>query len=361
MSTAASPSIQKSTIVRSTVHPRPLTPPAETGPQPPAAAGPASDSPGVSTVPPAPDRPGVPNVPRPASDRPGMSEGGSRPAPDRTGVPSLPPPLRAAAGWLGRRTPGLAAGLAEAMFLTPPRFRRPPRERRWLAGAERRTVRDGGRRIAAWSWGDPGRPAVLLVHGWAGRGSQLGAFAGCLAAAGLRAIAFDAPGHGDSSGRRSSLLAMSDAVLAVADGAGPIAGVLAHSAGSAATTWALRRGLPARRLVYVAPPAELSSYALTFGDAVGLPAAVAVRMQRRIERRFGVRWEELHGLEVAHTQRAPLLVIHDRDDAEVALADGAALAEAWPGARLLATSGLGHRRVLREPDVLTAAIDFLTA
>lgn len=333
MSPAASSTI-KSTIVRSTASPHGLTSPAGGGREAPAEREPlalASEG-----------------WPEPA-----------RPAPDRSGIPSAPRPVRVAAGWLGRRAPGLAARLAAAMFLTPPRFRRPPRERRWLEGAERFSVRDGGRRIAAWSWGEPDRPAVLLVHGWAGRGSQLGAFAGCLAAAGLRAVAFDAPGHGDSSGRRSSLLAMGDALLAVAAGAGPIAGVVAHSAGTAATTWAVRRGLPAQRLVYVAPPAELSSYASTFGNAVGLPAAVAERMQRRIEHRFGVRWEELHGLGVARTLRTPLLVIHDRDDPEVELAAGAALAEAWPGARLHATEGLGHRRLLREPDVLTTALDFL--
>jgi pimeloyl-ACP methyl ester carboxylesterase len=249
--------------------------------------------------------------------------------------------------------------------------------------------------VAAWSWGEPDRPAVLLVHGWAGRGSQLGAFAGALAASGLRAVTFDAPGHGESQGRRSSLLAMSDALLAVAESAGAVAGVVAHSAGAAAATWALRRGLAesaartsgaipverasgatrverasgvtpverasgATRVVYIAPPAELSSYASTFAAAIGLPAEIAGRIQTRIERRFGLRWDELHGVGVARAQRAPLLVVHDRDDAEVALADGAALAAAWPGARLIATAGLGHRRLLRDPEVVRAVVDYLT-
>lgn len=295
---------------------------------------------------------------------------------DSPGLPRAPAPMRTAFGWLGRSAPDLAAAIGATLFLTPARFRRPPREERWLESAEPFTVHAGGRRVAAWSWGEPDRPAVLLVHGWAGRGSQLGAFAGALAAAGLRAVTFDAPGHGASQGRRSSLLAMSDALLAVAESVDEIAGVVAHSAGAAAATWALRRGLlqPARqatgtesarraarapRVVYIAPPAELSSYASTFAAAVGLPPEIAGRLQTRIENRFGVRWEELHGLGVARAQRTPLLVIHDRDDAEVPLADGAALAASWPGARLIATTGLGHRRLLRDPEVVTAAADFL--
>jgi hypothetical protein len=350
VSTAPIPT-EKSTIVRSSI---------------------VESRPSRSSQPGPPGPPG-PSRPRRPAEPHGLERRSTSPAEaavlDSPGLPRAPAPVRAAFGWLGRWAPDLAAGAGAALFLTPARFRRPPREQRWLEAPEPFTVRAGGRRIAAWSWGETDRPAVLLVHGWAGRGSQLGAFAGALAAAGLRAVTFDAPGHGDSQGRRSSLLAMSDALLAVAESAGAVAGVVAHSAGAAASTWALRRGLaePADRasgstlrVVYVAPPAELSSYASTFAAAVGLPPEIAGRIQRRIERRFGVRWDELHGLGVARAQRAPLLVVHDRDDAEVPFADGASLAGAWPGARLHATAGLGHRRLLRDPEVVTAAVDFLT-
>jgi len=36
-----------------------------------------------------------------------------------------------------------------------------------------------------------------------------------------------------------------------------------------------------------------------------------------------------------------------------------ALARAWPGARLLAVTGLGHGRILRDDDVIQAAADFI--
>jgi non-heme chloroperoxidase len=55
-----------------------------------------------------------------------------------------------------------------------------------------------GLTIAADSWGDPGGPLVVLLHGggqtrhaWKGTGQRLGA-------AGYHAVAFDARGHGDS-------------------------------------------------------------------------------------------------------------------------------------------------------------------
>jgi pimeloyl-ACP methyl ester carboxylesterase len=54
----------------------------------------------------------------------------------------------------------------------------------------------------------------------------------------------------------------------------------------------------------------------------------------------------------------PLLVIHDRDDAEVPWTDGADLVDAWPGARLLLTRGLGHRRILHDAVVVQATASF---
>ena len=54
-------------------------------------------------------------------------------------------------------------------------------------------------------------------------------------------------------------------------------------------------------------------------------------------------------------------MVHDQDDAEVRWAEGAAIAAAWPGAELLTTRGLGHRRILRDPAVVAHVTDFIAA
>jgi pimeloyl-ACP methyl ester carboxylesterase len=54
----------------------------------------------------------------------------------------------------------------------------------------------------------------------------------------------------------------------------------------------------------------------------------------------------------------PALIIHDRDDADVPCADGQAVAQA-ANAELLITQGLGHRRILRDKEVITRTIDFI--
>jgi hypothetical protein len=52
--------------------------------------------------------------------------------------------------------------------------------------------------------------------------------------------------------------------------------------------------------------------------------------------------------------------VHDRDDAEVPFSDAEEIVRSWPGARLHATAGLGHRRILSDPGVTTSLGRFMT-
>ena len=262
-------------------------------------------------------------------------------------------------GLLARFSTAAAARLALRIFRTPRRYATPPRERAAMAGAIPFDVQLGAKtRIRAWSWGDG--PLVILMHGWEGRGSQMSPFAAPLVNAGYRVVTFDAPGHGASSGRKSSLPEFSWALRGVATSAGAPHAIIAHSLGCAATTLALRDGLGAQRVVFVAPPLEPSAYTEQFGEIFGLEHSVVRGLRERIEERFLRPWSDYSLAGSAPRMKAALLVVHDRDDAEVAYSGGEELAKAWPGARLMTTGGLGHRRVLRDPDVLNAAVAFIS-
>jgi pimeloyl-ACP methyl ester carboxylesterase len=258
---------------------------------------------------------------------------------------------------LARVAPGLAAALADKLFFTPPRSRRSARIETFLATGCRRNVTMGDTVVATWRWGSG--PTVVLTHGWGGVGGQLRSFVQPLVERGFSVVAFDAPGHGRSGGRRSSLVHFARALRAVADSAGPVHAVIAHSLGGAATALAFRDGLSARRAVFVGAPADPDSWTREFAHRLRIPEPVIDRMRSRVESRLGVRWSELRVLGVAESLETPLLLVHDRDDAEVPWPQGAALCAAWRGARLVSTSGLGHRRILREPSVVGEAVAFV--
>jgi pimeloyl-ACP methyl ester carboxylesterase len=267
--------------------------------------------------------------------------------------------IRGAMGLLSRTAPELASRVAVDLFMKPRRYAAPERETKILAQAQPFEVRLGAEtRIQAWKWG--AGPMILLVHGWEGRGSQLASFVEPLVAAGYSVVAFDAPGHGASSGNRSSLPHFAYAVRVVANTQTPHA-IIAHSLGCAATTLALREGLETQRLVYIAPPLNPSDYVTRFGDVLNISRPVLDRMRSRIEERFLRKWSD-YALDVtARTMTTPLLVVHDREDDDTYHSEGVALAEAWPGAKMITTSGLGHRRILRDESVIAAATRFIAS
>lgn len=269
--------------------------------------------------------------------------------------------LRAGFAVAGAISSELAGAGAARLFMTTRRHPMPEREREQLQSARAWHLDSEWGPLAAWTWGSedaPHSPTIALLHGWEGRASQLGAFAPPLVAAGYRVVGIDGPGHGASPGRSSSLVALGRALRALGDHLGPLAGVVAHSAGSAGAIHALTRGLEVERLVCVAPGVDLEGYAREFARMFGLSAAVSASMRRRIQRRLGVSWEELDPRRVPARLRVPLLVIHDRGDRETPFAGGAGLAQAW-GARLIATEGLGHTRILRNETVVAQAVEFL--
>jgi pimeloyl-ACP methyl ester carboxylesterase len=260
--------------------------------------------------------------------------------------------------FLARAAPFLAASLGERMFFTPP----PARGSRGLSAlrnAEPIALEVDGRRVAAWRWGSG--PAVGLLHGWGGRAAQLSSFVDPLLARGFSVVALDAPGHGESGRGLSSAPQFARALRAAADAVGGFHGVVAHSLGAAAVALAIRDGLGVARVVLIGAAAEPPLWVERFSARLGLPPHVVDAMRRRSERRLGMSWSELNVPRLAASFEAPLLLIHDRDDPDVGVADAQAIVAAWPRATLVETTGLGHNGPLRAPEVVARAADFLFA
>lgn len=211
-------------------------------------------------------------------------------------------------------------------------------------------------------WGEEDRPVVYLVHGWGGWRGQMGAFVEPLLATGHRVVAFDAPAHGDAApgvlGRdRGNVLEMLAALEAVAAVYGPARGVIGHSLGCAVTAGVVHAGLPADRLVLVAPSSDFEEITREFGRILGFGERTRSRLQRLMEDYCG---RELASFDLgpmgADGAMPPTLVVHDRRDKESPYAVGERLADAWPTATLHATDGLGHQRILADPGVIALAV-----
>jgi pimeloyl-ACP methyl ester carboxylesterase len=278
---------------------------------------------------------------------------------DRLRPVPVPPWFRAGFRVAGAVAPGAAARLAQRLFFTPARAPLRAEERAVLGRGERFELPASGERVVGRAWGEG--PTMLLVHGWGGHSGQMAALVEEVVAAGARAVAIDLPGHGESTGRMSSLVHFATAIERTAALWKPVRGLVAHSFGAAASTYAMSRGLPVGRVAFFAPPARFDTFWARFRAGVGVSDEVWRRLLRASESWLKVSFDGIAPIDLAPRMTAPLLVLHDAGDREMPFAEGAELASRWPGAALRRTEGLGHLRILRDPGCVAGAVGFVTA
>ncbi|MCA9532056.1 MAG: alpha/beta fold hydrolase [Myxococcales bacterium] len=271
----------------------------------------------------------------------------------------------------GRVAPFETGGLLVDVFTRAPRpYPRSADVDSRLMFAEPWSVAVAGRTLRGFTLRPEGRhpnedgdgPAVLLVHGWAGGGHQLLPIARPLVARGYSVSFFDLPAHGMSDGHHATLRDIADAIAGVAASLGRLHAVVAHSVGGAGTILSLLDGrLDAGRVALVAPPTSLEEQARAFAEMLHAPDAAVRAMLATLHGLVGRPIDRASWLrDVAHLQ-VPLLVVHDRKDRITPFDGSSELVRHWPGARLMATEGLGHARILTEPQVIDAIVRFLGA
>lgn len=208
---------------------------------------------------------------------------------------------------------------------------------------------------------DANAPLALLVHGWGGHAAQMLPIAQTLMQQGMRTVLLELPAHGRSDGAISNLAQFSRAIEYAArrllENRAPgqeyrLQLLVGHSLGASASAAAVSRGLPVERLVMLAPAASPLQYTHLFARVFGLKEATRLAMQKHLEAREGIVMRQFEPPTVGPRIHAQTLVVHDHDDAVNPFADGLSFARAIPAARLIDTQGLGHRKLLKEPEVI---------
>lgn len=281
-------------------------------------------------------------------------------------MPYVPAPVSTGLRALSAVAPPLAVRVAARAFwhVGPPAEVRPA-DRSVHERARRGAVDIDGEHVVTYRWGDHEAPTVLLAHGWKSRASRFAGLVRSLEAAGLGVVSFDGVAHGDSSGGRMSALEHMAAIRAVHDAEGPFTAVVGHSLGALAAGLALADGVPVDRFVSVAAMTGFDAVAESFLRLVGMPAGLHERFCDHVERTFpgSVRDVRSRIDLVAHPVPARVSTLFVQDDGDrMSLPSGAPLLHAAvPGSELLTTRGLGHSRVLDDPDVVAAVVAHVTA
>jgi len=256
------------------------------------------------------------------------------------------------AHWLVRRCPRLGALLLAELFMAPRQRRRPLVT---ASSLTRTRLRVGKRRIVVHAFGEG--PLCLLVHGWQGGASQLSSLAESLSAAGFRVALFDMPAHGEAPGWSTSAVEFVEIIEAVARELGPVHALIGHSAGATASLVAAASGLPVAGVVAFSPMPSFDHAVRNYARRYGLTPRVRELLARRLEVRTGALRSELDL--TRSPPGVPTLLVHDLLDRVIPYRHSRRLRDAWQGAQLLTTCGLGHNRVLDAESVAQDITGFL--
>lgn len=263
--------------------------------------------------------------------------------------------------------PELAARWAVRLFCTPRRYRK----KEWesfprLALEEREIYFESHNRLerspacyVRYQWGRG--PAVLLVHGWEGRATQMAGFIKPLTNAGFSVITFDAPAHGNAPGKRTNLPEMAEVIADIEKQTGGFHAVIAHSFGGVVAAFAIRQGVRTARLITIGSPASMKYIFDDFQKKLKGSAGLMERFALAIERIARMPVSEMSPERIAAGFSQPGLVIHDRNDKEVDFHQALKLHANWKRSRLMLTENLGHRRILNNERIIAAVLEFVAA
>ncbi len=250
-------------------------------------------------------------------------------------------------------------GTARIAFKLFSRTGRPAKRRETAGmpeGIQPDMVRTPAGEVATWSLpaARPVGKSALLVHGWNSRSRHLLPLARALNTAGVDVVMLDLPGHGASDGRHLHLGRAVEAIDAAWRNNGPFSAIVGHSFGGvAALNAAIGASIcvPARTpeaLVMIASPNSMPALFRWFGKRIGLPQPAQDALEHRVLTVLGRPLEMLVCADQLTELDIPVLVAHDMDDTDVLYADALRMARAGDHVRLHTTSGLGHRRILKE-------------
>lgn len=262
---------------------------------------------------------------------------------------------------LAKIAPGYAAKLALRIFLTPPRYKEPAWEAQFSDSAEQQVIQSDGKNVVVYSWGH-GEKKILLCHAWGGRGTQLAKFVESLVAAGFRVVAFDAPGHGRSSGRSTDMMEYSSAIHAVEKYLGGFDALVAHSFGAGNAMFSVSRfRIQTSRIILIGCFSHGKWVIQKFGEILNIPAQVVTKMCHILEKKYDghLIWDKLDIVEMLRESGIPALIIHDENDQEIPYEHARKFRSIDQRIWFHDTQKLGHRRIVQSPQVIGRVVDFL--
>jgi esterase/lipase len=258
-------------------------------------------------------------------------------------------------------SPWISSRIATYLFFTPLRFKMPKKEivfDKEVSSSNR--ITHNKKSIQLYEWGNSEK-AVLVVHGWQGRATQLAHLVPRLLQGGYKVVGFDAPGHGKSSGFQTNIIEFTELIIKMKKLYPEIQAIIGHSIGANACVYAISKGLNINKCILIAPPISINWILKSYCTRVGLGAKVEKLMSEFIEKKFNIVLNSFSIIQLLKTVKCNGLIVHCVDDRDVPLDSSIKIHQYWKQSKMMSTKGLGHRRILKNKKVANTIYKFIEA
>jgi len=200
-----------------------------------------------------------------------------------------------------------------------------------------------------------GEQVIIVSHGWADSSQSFNKMILSLTEQGYLVAAIDHIGHGKSTGNKSHLFSFIETIELLIEHFNnqsiAIKGIVAHSMGAVATLNLSRNILKNKKIILISFPNNFFELMFEKVEQVGISRKLLTRVLESISRQYGKRWQQLSSVHHREKLALDLTFIHDRNDRFAPFTDlETFLKNEKP--RLVATSGLGHTRILGDTSVI---------
>jgi pimeloyl-ACP methyl ester carboxylesterase len=216
--------------------------------------------------------------------------------------------------------------------------------------------------IRGFRWNKGAAKRALVIHGFESSMINFDKYIQGLLDKGYEVLAFDAPAHGRSSGKRVNALQYCNFIQHVCRQHGPMDAFIAHSLGGLALCMALAEmGTKTRtRIALIAPATETETLVNQFFQFIRLKRPEIREEFEKIIIRVGgqpTAWFSI-GRTLDYFD-ADILWIHDEDDKITPIEDALKIRDSQrPNIRFKITQKLGHNKIYRDTAVRNTVLDF---
>lgn len=253
----------------------------------------------------------------------------------------------------------IANKLALKLFFQPPRKDYTEQDVEFLSKAKQFQLNVDDQKIYAYSWGEG--PKVLLVHGWGGYATQFSQIILQLVKSGFEVITFDAPGHGQSTGKHSDILLFEKSIHEVNAILGNVDFIIGHSLGGVASLLAIKNGLKINKFISISAPSISEDILYQFRKQINATPKIDSVIENHILDKYNIPFDQVSAETIAKEikEEVPTLLIHCEDDNRVPLKHMVVLKKNIPQSEYYTSSGKGHIRILKCINVSLKIEDFL--